>query len=79
MFGFIKFTSKSQTAGEAKSQECPTCVLKAVEVKTPKGKLEPSQEREIPRMQAAGATILIVRSLKELQESLDALEVGELL
>jgi hypothetical protein len=50
-----------------------------VEIKTPKGKLKPSQEREIPRMQAAGATILIVRSLKELQENLDALEVGDLL
>jgi hypothetical protein len=48
-----------------------------IEVKTPKGQLEESQKREFPKMQAAGATILIVHSLKELQESLDALEVGD--
>lgn len=48
-----------------------------VEIKTLKGKLTESQEREIPRMEAAGAIVLIVRSLAELQESLDALEAGE--
>jgi hypothetical protein len=48
-----------------------------VEVKTPKGRLTESQEREIPRMKAAGATILIVRSLQELIDGLDALEVGD--
>ena len=48
-----------------------------VEIKTPKGKLTDSQEREIPKMEAAGATVLIVRSLQELQDDLDALEVEE--
>jgi hypothetical protein len=47
-----------------------------VEIKTPKGQLEESQKREFPRMKAAGATILIVRSLKELQDAMDDLEVG---
>lgn len=45
-----------------------------VEVKRPAGKLTQSQEREIPKMEAAGATVLVVRSLKELQDALDEIE-----
>ncbi|MBA3829937.1 MAG: VRR-NUC domain-containing protein [Taibaiella sp.] len=50
-----------------------------IEIKTPKGTLTDSQKREIPKMQAAGATVIIVRSLEELRDALDALEVGDYL
>jgi hypothetical protein len=46
-----------------------------VEVKTPKGKLETSQEREFPKMEAAGAKVIIVRSLEELRTIMDDLEM----
>jgi len=48
-----------------------------VEVKRPAGKLTESQEREIPKMEAAGAVVLVVRSLGELQEKMDDLEIGD--
>jgi hypothetical protein len=38
-----------------------------LEVKTAKGQLKPSQEREFPKMQAAGARVHIVRSLEEVK------------
>ena len=47
-----------------------------VEVKTPNGKLEPTQEKQFPKMEAAGAKIYIVRSLEELQIIMDDIEAG---
>ena len=41
-----------------------------IEIKTAKGQLTESQKREIPKMEAAGATVLVVRSLSELQTAL---------
>lgn len=42
------------------------------EVKTAKGKLKPSQAREIPLMRQAGALVEVVRSLEEVQAVMEA-------
>lgn len=45
-------------------------VVRFVELKAPRGVLEPSQELEFPRLLAAGADLRIARNKEEVEEAL---------
>lgn len=80
---FMKIHGHGFTKGGSQKTGVPDLLIEStrhgrlwVEVKTPKGQLEESQKKQFPLMETAGAKILIVRSLEELQTIMDDIEVG---